>query len=683
MLDLREEQSVGGDFSMTFSCAATPSAFHVRSAHMEEELGRLFELSIDLESQDPNVPVHQLVGSPVELRLALGAPGRGGTVKLVNGFLSELTLQRADASGARYCARVVPFLWFLTKQTDSRIFQRKTISTIIGEVLKEGYDYGATDFNLKEHYEQHDYRVQYQESDFNFLSRLMEQEGVYFWVDSSSGHHVTRFADSPACHEREPGYAEIPYRPQGDSSANKWREKITELSLQARMVPARFVHTDYNFAKPLTPLLTKHREPPKHKGVELEVFEYPAEVMEVKESERLGRLRLEEVSAGHEVLEGATDALGLNLARIFRVTEHPSSVIGEQEWMVTRVAWQATQNARSSTRDAGSPAYSCRFSAIPASKAYRTPRVTPRPIIAGPQTAVVTGKEGEEIWTNHHGQVKVHFHWDRFGPRDQNSSCWIRVSQLWAGQGFGAVFTPRIGQEVIVEFLEGDPDRPIITGRVYNQRNMPPHDLPQAKETSTIMSRSTKEGGRDNFNEIRMVDTKGEELFYVQAEKDRTVLVKHDNTERVGNDEAISIGNDRAKQVGGDETVSVAKNRTEVVGINETVAVKANRTVTVDANETKAVKVNQTTSVGSTRQVQVGKIENKTVGLLRTQFTGLAETVSAGLVENINGGLATVISAGLMLELTASGNRISMGPWGIKITGSKIVIKGDQVIINP
>ncbi|MBK9989730.1 MAG: type VI secretion system tip protein VgrG [Verrucomicrobia bacterium] len=313
----------------------------------------------------------------------------------------------------------------------------------------------------------------------------------------------------------------------------------------------------------------------------------------------------------------------------------------------------------------GHETFACGFSAMPTTQQYRPARAASKPLITGPQTAIVTGPAGEEIHTDKFGRVKVHFHWDRYGKFDADSSCWIRVSQYWAGKNWGAMHIPRMGQEVIVEFLEGDPDKPIITGRVYNGEAKPPYPLPASKNISTLMSNSTKGGG--GYNEIKMDDTKSAELLYIQAEKDRTVLVKHDNTETVHHDEIIEIGNDRSKHVLKNEDVTIDENRTEEVKKNEDITIGVDRTEEVKNNEEVKIGKNRTHDVGEKDILTVGKELFVNVGDKITIKTGDSSIIMLkdGTIQ-IKGKDISIVGSGL-INIKAS---------------SDVVIKGSKVLSN-
>ena len=327
--------------------------------------------------------------------------------------------------------------------------------------------------------------------------------------------------------------------------------------------------------------------------------------------------------------------------------------------------------------------YQNRFELIPYATPYRPPRITPKGRVLGSHTAVVVGPSGEEIYTDTYGRVKVQFYWDRLGQKDQNSSCWVRVSQEWAGKNWGSIHIPRIGQEVIVEFLEGDPDRPIITGRVYNAEQMPPYELPANMTQSGIKTRSSKGGGSDDYNEIRFEDKMGSELLLIHAQKDKQVDVEHDRTENVGNDESITIGHDRTEEVKNDENITIDHDRTELVKNDETITIQGNRTETVMKNESITISQSRTETVGQSEDVTIGESRTVTIGESETATIGESQTVTIGESQTVTVGESITVTAGMEITLTAGANVISMGPEGISLTSSAMItITGSLVMIN-
>ena len=385
-----------------------------------------------------------------------------------------------------------PWLWFLTRTADCRIFQEMAVPEIIKQVFR---DHGFTDFEeaLSGDYRRWTYCVQYRETDFNFVSRLMEQEGIYYYFKHESNRHMLVLSDSVSSHDPFPGYEKIPYFPP-DEHLIREKHYIHEWSISREIQPGTYALTEYDFENPKANLLVKSAIDRNHAQSKLEIFDYPGEYLTASEGDAYVRARIEELHAEYELTQGQSNARGLAVGSLFQLTDYPRED-QNQEYLVVSATHEMESDAYSSGSAGGSEdVYTCSFTALSSKQQFRAERTTPKPLVQGPQTAMVVGPSGEEIHTDKFGRVKVQFHWDRYGKKDQNSSCWVRVAQLWAGTQWGGIHIPRIGQEVIVEFLEGDPDHPIITGRVYNNDNMPPYGLPANATQSGIKSRSSKGG---------------------------------------------------------------------------------------------------------------------------------------------------------------------------------------------
>ncbi|HWO11927.1 MAG TPA: type VI secretion system tip protein TssI/VgrG, partial [Polyangiaceae bacterium] len=350
--------------------------------------------------------------------------------------------------------------------------------------------------------------------------------------------------------------------------------------------------TDYDFEQPRVDLGVKKAFVVGNAHGEYEAFDYPGDYKQTSDGDRYARTRMEELHASRVRAEGEGNARGLLPGGLFTLAEHPVEALNRDYLVVGLEATFRSHELESGTAEAGE-VYHCRFIALESDRAFRAPRVTPRPLIQGVQTATVVGKAGEEIWTDQYGRVKLEFHWDRQSPGDEKSSCWVRVSQAWAGASFGSIHIPRIGQEVLVEFLEGDPDRPIVTGRVYNFDNMPPYELPINQTQSGIKSQSTKDGSTQNFNEIRFEDKIGQEELFIHAEKTQTTKVK--------GSQSISVDGSRSISVGGDESTSVTGTRTATITKDETQKFLANRTMEVTGTNTDTVQKLHTASYNNGR----------------------------------------------------------------------------------
>lgn len=621
-------------------------ALLVRAGSVTEQLGRLFEIDIDLLSPDENLDFNSVLGNEITLSIDLD----DGKPRYFHAFVAHFSQTGRLGRYATYHARAVPWLWFLTRTADCRIFQGKNASDIIKAIFRE---HGFTDFkdSLTKTYRVRDYCVQYRETDFNFVQRLMEEEGIYYYFKHTQSSHTLVMADSYSGHEAFPGYESIEYFPP---SANETRETdhIYEWRLTRDIQPGKYVVTDYDFTKPRAALQTQYvqkREIPKS---EYEVFDYPGGYTVTSDGDHYARARLESLQSQYERMNGVGNARGLAVGSLFKLKGYPRKDQNKEHLVVAAVHSLQGGDYESGSGASGAD-YTCNFEVVDAKEPFRTAITTHKPTVGGPQTATVVGPAGEEIHTDKYGRVKVKFHWDRDPERADKASCWVRVSQIWAGKNWGWMSIPRMGQEVVVDFLEGDPDQPLITGRVYNQDNMPPYDLPANKTQSGITTRSTLDGTPANANQIRFEDKKGSEQLHIHAEKnqdievendethwvghdrkknvdnDETTLVKHDRTETVDNDEKISIGGNRTESVGKDETISISGNRKETVSKDETISISGNRSESVDKNESVSISKNRTMDVGENESLNVDKNRNHTVGKNETVRIGdnLSETV--------------------------------------------------------
>jgi type VI secretion system secreted protein VgrG len=498
--------------------------------------------------------------------------------------------------------------------------------------------------------------VQYRETDFNFISRLMEQEGIYYYFEHVMGKHTLVLADGVNAHEAFPGYATVPYFPPDPNQALREKDHLQSWVVSQSIVPGKYAIKDYDFEKPkvdLTANLAQSR-PHAYPIGNPEIFDYPGEYTQVGDGENYVERKLQELQSQHERVQAHGNARGMCSGYTFTLENYPRED-QNREYLVIAVHHQIENPAlETSAATGGGDYYTCNLEVLDKAQPYRSERTTRKPIVQGPQTAVVVGPSAEEIHCDKYGRVKVQFHWDRYGKNDENSSCWVRVSQAWAGKAWGGVHIPRIGQEVVVSFLEGDPDQPLITGRVYNALNMPPYELEANKTQSGIKSRSSKGGTPSNFNEVRMEDKKGSEELYIQAEKNENILVKNDKGETVGHNETISIGNDRKETVGHNETITVGNDRVELVGNNETLTVTTNRTrnvggsesVTVAQMRTHTVGINEAIAIGAAQEIVVGASQSTAVGVTQTTTVGATQSVSVGNTRSLSVGKELSVSVG-------------------------------------
>jgi type VI secretion system secreted protein VgrG len=614
-----------------------------------EAISQLFHFDLDLLSENDSIKFQDVVGKNVTLRIYDAA----GVERHWNGFISRFSQGAQDRRVTAYRAQMVPWLWFLTRTADCRIFQNQKAPDIIQKIFN---DLGFSDFKLRLYgdFVTRDYCVQYRETDFNFVSRLMEEEGICYYFEHQEDKHTLILANDASAHEPCPNQKTARYDFRGGNVV--YEDVVTEWQYQEEFRTGKWAQTDYNFETPSTSLaVTVSGKNP------YEIYEYPGEYRVRPAGEHLAKIRLQEQTTPAIVFQGASGCRYFSTGYQFTLQDHYRSDLN-QTYLLTSVRHMASQGGSYQVGAGGGEELTYRnsFECIPSSTPYRPPRVTPEPFVQGCQTAVVVGPAGEEIYTDKYGRVKVQFHWDRVGKKNENSSCWIRVSHPWAGQGWGAVSIPRIGQEVIVDFLEGDPDQPIITGRVYNAEQMPPFGMPGGAVVSGVKSNSTKGGG--GFNEISLNDTKGTELINIHAQYDQQKKVEHD--------ERVNVGNDRTEQVGHDEKITIGNNRTEKVGVNENITIGSNRTekvganeqITIGANRTESVGANETISIGSNRTETVGSNESITVALTRTRNVGINEMVNVGAAQEITVGGLQAITVGATRAVTVGASQtVSIG----------------------
>ncbi|MBL8436871.1 MAG: type VI secretion system tip protein VgrG, partial [Zoogloeaceae bacterium] len=529
---------------ITTPLGADALLFHTLDAR--EELGRLYEYRIGVLAETNDLDPKRLLGKNVTVKLEVEDVGN----RYYDGFVTSIRLIPSHGRYVRYELLARPWLWFLTRSADCRIFQNKKVPDIIKEVFA---DYPSASFELKlsGQYDPWDYCVQYRESDFDFVSRLMEQEGIYYYFTHTASGHKLILADAPSAHDDCPGCASLPFV-VGDRALRFDHDRINAWGFHFEVQPGATVLDDFDFEKPSVELQAKTQLDRGYAEAKHEWYDYPGAYDTKAEGDNYVRLRLDEFQSQYKNLEANTNARGIQLGHLFELTGHPRSD-QNRKYLITGTRFELSFSDYESMDERGH-AYNCTFQCMEADQQFRPLRSTPRPVVRGLQTAIVVGPSGDEIFTDKYGRVKVQFHWDRRGKHDENASCWVRVSHPWAGKNFGMIAIPRIGQEVVVEFLEGDPDRPLITGRVYNAEQMPPWALPGNKTQTGVLTRSSKGGSAANANAIRFEDLKGSEQLWIHAEKNQDIEVE--------NDETHWVGHDRRKTIDHDETTHVKHDRT-------------------------------------------------------------------------------------------------------------------------
>jgi type VI secretion system secreted protein VgrG len=665
-----------------------PLLFYAMSGR--EALGQPFVYEVDLLSEDPNLDLSVLLGQPASVALERN----DATIRYFHGIVTHFALAGEHGRFIRYRAVLRPWLWLLSNRTNSRIFQNKTVPDVLKAMFRE---HGFTDFEelLSGEYRSWEFLVQYRESDLNFVSRLMEQEGIYYFFKHEEGKHTLVLSDSYSAHEPAPTNEELPYYPPLERERRDV-EHINGWLASRRIRSGSYTAKDYNFKRPATLLDDVRKAPNDHAHAEYELFDYPGDFLEPPEAKQQTKIRFEENQVEYEVVEANATARSLFAGTLFTLVDFPRED-QNKEYLVTEAIYELrTSEYESGKSEDIEPDYRLRFRAIDSKRQFRTPRVTKKPIVEGPQTAVVVGKKDQEIWTDEFGRVKVQFFWDREGEYDENSSCFVRVAQIWAGTKWGGMHLPRIGQEVIVDFLEGDPDRPIITGRVYNADNMPPYTLPDNQTQSGIKSRSTKGGTPDNFNELRFEDKKGEEHISIQAEKDFNTLVKHDRTTNILRNDTLNITGDQFIKIHGNLSM-IVEGVTEKDNPDKAKPVKSSLGVTgahrLDASDTIDIQApNKITLTcgGSTIVMTPGSITlsagGSTVAIDANVFSmskgGSHTMLDANAFMQASGGASMLLDAnactqssgGSQLLLDADASLSSSGEVGL--SGMKVTGKG-------
>ncbi|MFL5356668.1 type VI secretion system Vgr family protein [Archangium sp.] len=616
----------------------------------DETVSQPYSVEVTLATP-PDVQVDEkaLLGQSALLLVQLG----DGTARFFNGIVSRVV--RWDANRGperqRYRVTVVPRLWTLRHTRKSRIFQEMTVPDIVHKVLAEGTV--EHELKLNGSYAKRDYCVQYRESDLDFVSRLLEEEGIFYSFEHTEEGHKMVLNDASLTSPAIAGEAKLVFRERGNMVAEK--ESVHEFAARLEVQPGAVTLRDFDFTRPSLDLTTAHNA--SEGEAALEIYDYPARYEDTGVGKGLAKVRMEELRARAEQVSGASNCRRLLAGHTFELDEHPSSA-HNRGYLLLSVRHSGHQpevlthgQAAHDTRDR--EGYRNEFLCIPASVPYRPPRATARPTIAGAQTAMVVGPSGEEIHTDEHGRIKVQFHWDREGKNNDKSSCWIRVSQAWAGPGWGALYLPRIGHEVVVEFLEGDPDRPIVTGSVYNGQNPSPIALPDNKTRSTL--RSSSSPGGDGFNELRIEDSAGEEEIYLHAQKDFNIVVENDKTQLVGGNETLLVKKDRSRTIEGNQSLEVKKNDDSVIGGNQSLEVVKDRSTTVMGNHTESVVGDQSISVGQNQNVTVAMASAETVGLGKMLNVGGAYAVTVGgALNQLVGGLKSEQVGGAKVEVVGA-----------------------------
>ncbi len=637
-----------------------------------ENISDLFNFSISVLSENLDIDPNLVVGKTATVTI------KNSSQRKFHGFIKEFIFGEIKSDNLReYKLQMVPWLWFLSQTNDHRIFQEKTTKEIVSQVFS---DLGFSDFEFRAAGgKKREYCVQHNESDLNFISRLLEEDGIAYFFQHSDGKHQLILVDQPN------SYSEVPETNLEYSKGSAPHAQITGWEHKFNFKKGKWTLNDYNFKEPKKDLTATIKTSSSFaKNGEFEHYEYPAYYDSAIGAESV-KIALESEEADRNTVFGQSNCASFYAGGKFKLAKH-ATASQKGNYILAAVTHHAEDRSYFSGEQ-GSATYNNSFICFPSDISFRPKKIHAKPVMRGPQSAVVVGPAGEEIYIDEHCRVKVQFIWDREGKNDENSSCFIRVMQTWAGNQWGASFIPRIGHEVIVSFLDGDPDRPLITGSVYNGWNKPTYP---SKTQSGIKTRSTKGGSPQNYNELRFEDKKGEEQIYVHAEKnydtmvenDQTLTVDHDRTKTIKHDENSSIGNDRNKTVGNNQTESIGKNKTIDVGDDHTETIGKNMSLSVGKNITIDIAENHTETVGKNMTIGISKdlretVEGKYTENVTKEYSLKAQTITMTADDQI-----TIKTGSASIVMKSNGD-ITISGANINVKGSgNVVVKGSKITNN-
>jgi type VI secretion system secreted protein VgrG len=733
------------DRMMTSTTPLAPDKLLLVGVSGTESISQLFRFQfMFIATNDTDIPFDQILGKKMVAHI--NSPQ--GKQRHIAGICSRLAQGARDPVFTSYRAEIVPEVWFLTRKAESRIFQAKTVPQILESVFK-GLQVTT---QLKGTYEPRDYCVQYRETDFNFASRLMEEEGIFYFFKHTEAGHSMVVADTLESHSEVPFGALATFAPLEGTEVEELR--VTDWEKAQDLRSLKFTLWDHCFELP-----HKHLEAEKlitdsaqvgtvpHKlklgnPGRLEIFDWPGEYAQrfdgvgptredrasdiqkiFKDNQRTVQIRMEQEAALCLSIAGAGHLRQFTAGHRFTLKKHFNA---DGDYILTSVHHNARMIGDYRSDDEEGFIYSNTFTCQPASVPFRPQRVTPRPVVPGSQTAVVVGPKGEEVFTDKYGRVKVQFHWDREGKNDEKSSCWIRVAQLASGKRWGTSFWPRIGQEVVVDYLEGDPDQPIIVGIVYNADQMPPYlgkgpDSKHPDENLLTGYKSNTSKGGEGFNELRFFDAKDKQQIFIHAERNMDARVKKDSMESVQENRHLIVGTQKDKdktgdqleqihrdkhlhvhrhqqehiegnmhltvgkgsaQDGGNVDIVIEKVKKELIEQDNHVHVKGNRTEQVGSSQALTVGGNLTEKIGGKHQLQVvvdrtekvGNNQSLTVGMNQYEKVGMNHAVEAGMEIHLKSGMKLILEAGVQLTLKGPGGFVDIGPAGVTIQGLMVLI---------
>jgi type VI secretion system secreted protein VgrG len=619
-----------------------------RSLHGREELGRPSEFELSALATRSDIKSSDLLGKSVTVKLELV---KGG-FRYFNGYVTRFAQGTTLGRYYEYRMTVCAWLWFLTRTADCRIFQEKTVPEILKEVFAD-HKMAVFEDGLTATYSQREYCVQYRETDFAFVSRLMEEEGIFYYFEHSDGKHTLKLVDSDSGYKKLEK-ASIAYYPPGRALHGD-EEYIQAFRQDQRIQPGTVALHSFDCFKPKADLGVKAKNVQQHEHADYEIFDYAGDYIQTDHGDHYVRLRVDELHSEFDRADVECNVREITIGRLFDLTNAPRRD-QEREYLIVSAEYELQNNTYETNTDEDA-IYRCTMTVLQSRQQFRPARTTPRPTMGGPQTAVVVGPAGDEIYCDKHGRVKVQFHWDRYGKRDENSSCWMRVSQPWAGKDWGTVSIPRIGQEVVVDFLEGDPDQPLIIGRVYNGDNMPPYVLPGAAVISGIKTKTHKGSG---YNEISADDTAGKEKVTIHAQYDMGTTVKHDDSQTVNNNRTITVDGTHTETIKKDTTIKVTEGK-ETITVNKDIEI---------TSQTGHVYITAATEI----KLKVGSSTLHMFSDGRIELSGVNIAID---------GSAKVRTHGAEVTSEADSQHQTIGAIVISNGSASNTVKGGMVMLNP
>jgi type VI secretion system secreted protein VgrG len=666
--------NIGHIWKFNFCIMDTEYEIAVEDFEAKEFISEPFVLTINLVSED-EISLNDVVIREAVLTIIGKSEDR-----YIHGIISNFMLTGSNGRFYSYQATVVPSMWMLNFNKNFRIFQHASVVDIVTKILDENrIPSDEYVFKLASDYPERRYCTQYGESDFRFICRILEEEGIFFFFEHSEDSHTIVFSDTEMIYTPIVGDSDVSFH--HDSGLVAETEAIDSFAYNRAICPGKITHTNYNFKRPSLGMevVEKGDTHTVH-----EIYEYPGDYGLPPEGSAKVRAHLDGVKALEESVQGTSNCARFIPGSTFTISDHSFEQLNKEYCLVSVEHEGSQPNVYGEYSGIGGDyTYSNHFIAIPASTIYRTSKTLTKPFVRGLQSAIVVGPPGYEIYTDEFGRIKVQFHWDREGRKDGADSCWLRTSQPWSGNGWGMVSLPRIGDEVLVAFVNGDPDWPIMVGCVNNAASPALYSLPDNKSQSGIRTRSTPGGGCDNFNELRFEDKFGSEEVYLQGERDWNILIKNDKGQTVARDETLAVGNNRSKKVG--------RNQTEEIGVNHTETIGANKTETVAIDKSETIGAVKKLTIGGLYQVTVGADMNETVGAAKMEEVVGAKVVIVGAhmsesvigTRSIDTGKTHSLKAQKVLVEAADEIVFSTGSASISMkSNGNIVISGNNIQVK-